>query len=134
MKYIVCCCGIVLVLLMSCSKQTGTSNNFNMPLSIVGNWNVIRDSIYEGAGVANHLVVYTGRKGDYFDFKTDGKVYIKEGPDYQTLNYQVTSDSITIDSFPGICSINLNDKGLSVISRELATPGGIMKRSVYLSK
>lgn len=122
------------LVLISCSKNSGNTHSLISNLSIAGSWNVVQDSTYQGVGLTNHLVVYKGKEGDYFDFKDDGKVYTKEGSNYAVLDYRATADSIIINSFPNPCSFNFTGNTLSIISSEYTTPGGMMKRSVFLSR
>ena len=80
-------------LLAGCKKD---SNKSAAP-TLVTKWNLVTDY------TANHLAqvnMYTGVPGDYFDFRSNGKCYIKEGSQYDTLLYAITSDTtITIQHF-----------------------------------
>jgi len=75
--------------IISCKK--GFSN------SIVGKWSIVKDSTFlaearpfYNAGPGS---IYTGVKGDYYDFRPDGYLYIKEGTYSDTLTYNVSSGS-----------------------------------------
>ena len=104
--------------------------------------NLITDSSYSGAGISNHLTVYVGKSDDYFDFRTDGYVYTKEGTGYDTLSYQLLSYSeIIIESFglkfngvPDISQLTVTSDTLNISSPEDITPGGIFKRTIHLSR
>jgi hypothetical protein len=84
---------LVFYLLPGCKKE----NTKPAPPTLVANWNIVSDY------TANHLAqtnTYTGVAGDYFDFRTDGKCYVKEGSRYDTLSYAITSDTtLHIQSF-----------------------------------
>ena len=79
-------------LLAGCKKD----NNGNAVV-LAGKWNLVTDY------TANHLAqmnTYTGIPGDYFDFRSNGKCYVKEGSQYDTLSYAITSDtSMAIQPF-----------------------------------
>lgn len=85
--------------LASCKKS-----NYIGPVTLVGKWKLINDSTaYDGA-LASPLIKknYVGIPGDYFDFRTDGKLYIKEGAKYDTLAYNMNmtaGDSVIINNF-----------------------------------
>ena len=71
--------------LAACKKNKGVE-----PATLVAKWTLVSDY------TANHIAqmnTYTGVPGDYFDFRVDGKCYVKEGGQYDTLSYAVTSDS-----------------------------------------
>jgi len=77
---------IVFSLLYGCQKE----NTKTAAPVLVAKWNFVSDY------TANHLAqinTYTGVAGDYFDFRTDGKCYTKEGSHYDTLLYSITSDT-----------------------------------------
>src|ERR1700733_11935532 len=80
-------------LLAGCKKDSDKSA---APM-LVTKWNLVTDY------TANHLAqmnMYIGVPGDYFDFRSNGKCYIKEGSQYDTLSYAITSDTtITIQPF-----------------------------------
>jgi hypothetical protein len=67
------------------------------PPTLIAKWNLVSDY------TANHLAQinnYIGVPGDYFDFREDGKCYVKEGSIYDTLSYAKKNDTtITIVPF-----------------------------------
>ncbi|MGZ3820878.1 MAG: hypothetical protein ACXVJP_05745 [Mucilaginibacter sp.] len=70
-----------------------------MPLTLAGKWNLVIDSVIIGFGGVEPKV-HTGVYGDYFDFRADGRCYLKEGSHYDTLAYSITSDStLNIEAF-----------------------------------
>ena len=124
MKYI----AFAILLFAACTKNA--SNN-----GISGKWKIISDSYYSGVAANNHLVTYKGGSEDYYNFDNSGKLYIKEGANFETLNYKRTAvDSVFIESFPDNCHIKITDGNAIIISRVLITPGGGIGRSVYLNR
>lgn len=127
---------ILIALLISCKKDT-VSN------ALVGKWNVLSDSTFEGVAQNNHALDYTGEPGDYFDFRTDGKVYIKESSQLDTLSYTVISSSaVIIQSFgliangvPETSDITYpTNNSVTITAPVELTPGGEFGRKVMLSK
>ena len=83
--------------LVSCKKSSDVS-----PVALVAKWNLVNDSTVFGGPLAAPLTNknYVGVPGDYFDFRANGKVYIKEGTKYDTLAYNMaTGDSVIINNF-----------------------------------
>ncbi len=128
---------LMLASFISCNKKSDTSSSIN------GEWNLITDSVFVGVAQFNHLVVITGQAGDYFDFRTDGKLYTKEGSTYDTSAYHIITDTtLIINSFGLIlngvydtCHIfNLTAHSAIVHSPVIVTPGGEFGRTVYLSR
>ncbi|MGZ3999335.1 MAG: hypothetical protein ACXVIY_01840 [Mucilaginibacter sp.] len=80
-------------LLTQCKKDKPATT----PPTLVAKWSLLSDY------TANHLAqmnAYTGVPGDYFDFRVDGKCYVKEGSHYDTLLYALKNDTtITIAPF-----------------------------------
>ena len=77
-------------------KKTGEAAG---PVTLVGKWNLVNDSTAYGESYITKTN-YVGVPGDYFDFRTDGKVYIKEGDKHDTLTYNmVARDSVVINTF-----------------------------------
>ncbi len=129
----------------SCSKDL---NNRNVLQRISGKWNIKVDSFSVGAGATNHLQAYIGRESDYFIFNSNSILYIKEGSQYITSAYHVTSDStMTVtnnssgrnndNNFLNNDSTffnirNLTDHTLTITAGFYLTPGGAFGRVVYL--
>ena len=114
-----------------------------MNATIVGNWDILNDSTFIGVGINNHQESYIGQTGDYFDVRTDGFIYIKEGTVLDTLDYSLTSDTtIIIASFglilndvPEISHItNLTAHGATISAPTVITPGGEFGRKVILKR
>lgn len=122
------------------STQTSALVN---PTSIIGNWNIVTDSTYAGAGISNHPVDYAGQAGDYFDINANGHIYTKEGAVLDTLNYSNVSDTtiiispfgITLNGVPETSHIiTFTAHSLVISAPQIATPGGIFGRKVSLSR
>lgn len=110
---------------------------------LTGKWGIISDSSYKGVGINNHLVVYNGQAGDYFDFRADGTLYIKEGSLLDTLSYQlisakeiaITIFGATINSSSPVSHITtLNAHFATIASDKLVTPGGIIENTIKLKR
>jgi hypothetical protein len=86
------------ILTVLCSLMVACSKN-NDAATIKGKWSVVSDSIAVDFPQSKHET-YKGAPGDYFDFRNDGKVYVKEAAVFDTLNYALISDhSIKIQGF-----------------------------------
>ena len=141
MKYLISFGVIAVVFFVaSCKKDVHPEEN---NASIIGKWNIITDSSYVGVAANNHLVVYAGQEGDYFDFSSNGKLYIKENGMLDTLQFNLTSDTtMTIDSFlddsngtSQTCTITNPAPHNAVVSTAISyTPGGTFGRKVTLDK
>lgn len=129
--------GIILLtffVMVSCSKN---SPNVSVSVATVaGIWSVVNDSGFAGVGLNNHAVDYAGRIGDYFDFRADGNIYVKEGPVSDTLQYTITSGStMQISFFSGVSHItNLTNHILTIDTYFFYSPGGSFGRKVQLRR
>jgi hypothetical protein len=130
-----------IIIFCSCSKQSVSINS--TAATIMGKWNLISDSEYTGVGIGNHLVGYLGQTGDYFDFRTDQNLYIKEGSGYDTLGYKIVTDStIIIADFGLILNgvqdtskiVNFTADSVTIVTPIFDTPGGIFGRTVHLGR
>ncbi len=103
--------------------------------SVLGKWTVLSDNQYTGVGLNNHQVTFTGQSGDYFDFRTNGKVYIKEGSSFDTLSYKLLSDTtVSITSFGSFYIRHLTVHNATLFSPLVITPGGAFGRTVGLNR
>jgi hypothetical protein len=62
----------------------------------VGVWHIIKDSFFvvQAAPFLKYKdSVYSGKATDYYDFKPDGSLYIKEGSTMDTLAYQILANN-----------------------------------------
>ena len=116
----------------SCKKKN------ELPASILGKWNIEVDSSYVGVGISNHEVVYNGQPADYFNFTSDGHIYVVENAILDTLMYTVTADSIYVQNFGsggGKGRLQFPSvKNLTISSGYSFTPGGAFGRTVYLKR
>jgi hypothetical protein len=143
----------ILFCFAACAKSAKSSTEINQ--GGPGDWNLVSDSTFEGAGSTNHPVNYTGQAGDYFSFGTDGYVYTKEGEVLDTLTYRLVSATgviisdfgIIINGIPdtstitglGTNSLTVNNGGVTVQTIAIEspffpTPGGTFWRKVTLSR
>ena len=129
---------IITFFLTSCKRDSVDSS-----ATIFGKWNVLNDSTFEGVGISNHPANYTGKTGDYFDFRNDGKLYIKEGLKLDTSIYKLTSNTtilipafgITLNGVIETSRItNFTAHMITVNAPKVITPGGLFGRKVDLSR
>ena len=82
-KILVGLTALISFFIVSCKKNSYPANGINA--DITGKWNILSDSTFFGVGIDNHPVNYTGKTDDYFDFRTDGNLYIKKSTILDTL-------------------------------------------------
>jgi hypothetical protein len=89
--------GGVATLLSSCAEDNASVTT---GLTIAGKWKVAYDSTVYVTGTApTAYTVHTGQSGDYFYFKSDGHLYVKEGATLDSMTYKINSgNTITITS------------------------------------
>ena len=95
--------------ILSCTKtgvNAGSMPGAKNTGSIQGKWSLKNDSIAEGASQLTGTK-YTGTSTDYFDFRADNKLYIKEGAKLDTFNYQLSNDSDIFISSPNTSKYGL---------------------------
>lgn len=92
---------LIITVIVSCTKNNGT----NVRATIEGRWLIKKDSVTSTIGPYAHGTNYVGTAADYFDFRPDNKLYIKEGATLDTFTYTITSD--TTMTFGGV-GVNLN--------------------------
>jgi len=89
---------VIVLFVFSCQascKKSGVTG----PVTLIAKWELVNDSAAYGEAYITKTN-YVGVPGDYFDFRADGKVYIKEGAKYDTLTYHmVAPDSVSIKTF-----------------------------------
>lgn len=126
------------IMLAGCSKNEAVT-----PAALAGKWQLLSDDTYQGIGSTNHLVHYNGQATDYFDFRTDGKLYIKENGLPDTLSYvQMVDTAVIISSFGPLVNgvpapsriTTLTLHPATIVSPVLYTPGGMMGRTVILNR
>ncbi|MDB5023903.1 MAG: hypothetical protein JWP78_1658 [Mucilaginibacter sp.] len=123
------------------------------PAHLIGKWSLVKDSTSWciGADTVIHSNNYWGTADDYFDFRSDGKCYIKEKSCYDTMTFKMPTDTSVIFgksngyqvSNTGVWTpiptppnkINpFTDRDAKITYTSLAGPGGITGRTVYLKK
>jgi hypothetical protein len=112
--------------------------------AMIAKWSLVKDTSSWCFGSDTlHQKKYTGMSSDYFDFRTDGKCYTREGGVYDTLTYSVRVDNqIIIQKF----GVNVNgyylpntiaqftDHNFTIATISLAGPGGWSRRELYLQR
>ena len=134
--------GIVAVM-AGCSKSKEKGNADFLFISVVGKWDLVADSTLAGVGVYASYTIRIGTTDDYWDFRDDGKVYIKEGTRKDTAGYtRYGADEIAIDRFGWIFNSQqthstireLTAHSLVIHSADVIAPGGVNVRTVYLKR
>ncbi|HEY4063865.1 MAG TPA: hypothetical protein VGM30_18280 [Puia sp.] len=132
------------------NQSNMSSDNFiadpNNPdtVTLMAKWSLVRDSIGSFVGSAvDHSQIYYGVATDYWDFRKDGKVYIKEGGFLDTVNYQlIPADTVL---FTPLRTLPVNPAGKYIVtgmdlhqatirSSFLPSPGGYFTQLVYLRR
>src|SRR4051812_13895323 len=106
----------LLILVIACLGLSRCKNENVKPVYIkpvatqllLGKWSLVKDSTYSWFPTTDtlaHIKRYSGTTGDYYDFRNDGKCYIKVAGVYDTLAYQITiSNEVILQKF----GINVN--------------------------
>jgi hypothetical protein len=132
------------VSLFSCTKTMQDCCGANpVPLSVAGQWNVVADTIYSGVNTGADPAIYVGQAGDYFDFRTNGYLYIKEGASLDTLSYNMFSPGrVAIVAFfpknvsaPDTCQVKgYTEQNIEILTSLGEIPAGPQQRKVALSR
>ncbi len=131
MKQLILLCVIgVPFFLVSCKK----SSSPEAVAGIIGKWNIINDSSYAGVGAGNHLVIYKGKEGDYYNFTSNGKLYINENGMLHTSIFSLTSDTTLIIDSQTYTITNLPTHDVIISTPFVYSPGGAFGRKVTLGK
>ncbi|MDO6433114.1 hypothetical protein Q4E93_21070 [Flavitalea sp. BT771] len=86
---------ILAVLGTGCGKSSEDGQ-----VSIQKKWALVSDSSYSSIGIVYQVGGRAGTLTDYWDFRKDGHVYVKEGTSLDTMAYTLNSPgSITITGF-----------------------------------
>lgn len=125
--------------LTSCKKSSTI-----YPEQINGIWKVVTDSTYNSFLMNQTQRGYAGTAGDYYDFRTDGKLYTYESGTRDTLAYNMVNDTtVQIQSFGWVFNgsqdysylkYSGNNTNVSIKSANALTPAGFGWRHVYLSR
>ncbi len=129
---------LLTAVIFSCKKGSDVS----ITNSLMGKWNIKVDSLDYGIGPVQKTKIYIGIQNDYYDFRNDNKLYIKEGNQLDTFNYKVISQNkleITTsnpNSIPQDLFIdNMNSSSADItITETLLNPGGNDVRWVSLRR
>lgn len=147
MKYIITSAVLIFIniAIISCTKELISPQNSQ--ISIIGRWNIVNDSLVSGIGSSGYSYEnYVGLAGDYFDFRSDGYVYIKEGNALDTLSYQLQdSNKIIIESFGFIINGVATTSDITILTAHNFSirtnndsfnnpAGGVYRRFVDLSR
>jgi hypothetical protein len=117
---------------VACKKQFGEGAN------ITGTWRVATDSTFTGVGVSSMPYNYQGQPADYFDFRADGHVYIRENNVLDTFSYQLSADTnlnLTELSNGNSRSFHVSTFTMSnfvAATTKVFSPGGIIWRKISL--
>ena len=124
---------ILAALGIGCGKNNGDGQ-----VSIQKKWSLVSDSTYNGVGIVYQQSGHVGMPADYWDFRKDGHVYVKEGTSLDTMTYTLNSaTSITISKFGwgGTSTIKTLTAHEAVIkSNEVIPPGGPNYRVLHLRR
>jgi hypothetical protein len=93
---------LILISLIAATIFSCTKTSVQGPISIQGKWSLKLDSLAQGVSQPSpqYSTKYVGTAADYFDFRSDNKLYIKEGAKLDTFNYQLSTDSNIYISSP----------------------------------
>lgn len=135
----------LLFIFTSCAKESNPlqPNSSNDSTLYVGKWNLIRDELINlppyyrnSIGLVPNSGVYTGKAGDYYDFKSD-KVLVIYGNNQTgstTYLYQENKLVINGDLFKNLKILTLTSSSFSFECRDTSSNGGTYYHKVDLSK
>ena len=141
---------VLFFIITSCNKlgaihPTNGNNSLNDGNStgLVSKWQIVNDSTANSMLRTSALTSnYVGIAGDYFDFRTDGFCYTKEGDAYDTLAYkQVSSKSIIMQNFGLVINgateasaVTQTSTTATITTQNILSPGGTIFREVNLKR
>ena len=72
---------------LACKKETHPS--------IAGKWQIVNDStrFIGNASNSSWHADYIGQPGDFYDFRSNGMMYVKEGPKLDSMAYEVSGNN-----------------------------------------
>ena len=79
---------VLIIIVFSCKKSS--NNN-----SIIGNWSIIDDStkfVASSSASSSFHSDYIGQPGDYYNFSSNGMMYVKEGAALDSMAYEILSN------------------------------------------
>jgi hypothetical protein len=90
----------------SSTSTSTTQANSSLTSKILGKWNLVKDttssvvqSVSKQTGTFIWYIttkLYAGQAEDYFDFRADGFVYIRENGISDTMSYKMTTDTTVV--------------------------------------
>jgi len=125
--------------------------HINTAVTLTGQWKLVKDSVSYSNGLGQSgpsSDVYNGKAADYFEFTSDGKLYIQENGLVDTANYVINTDqsitvnylvynSLTVASYGSIITnfhqVNLTGSSVTLTSSVVA-PGGVQSRTIALKR
>ncbi len=126
-----------------CTKPGCDPGKMNGSMSLTGKWQLVQDSI-SNSWLKTEPVIsnYYGSSGDYFDFRTDGFCYTREGDAYDTLAYkQVSSKSVILQKFGLVINgtteasvITQTGITVNITTQNILSPSGTIFREVNLKR
>jgi len=139
-KHVPYTAGLIILALFGaqCGKSSGDGQ-----VSIQKKWTLVSDSTYSSIGIVSHQDGRAGTLTDYWDFRKDGQVYMKEGTSLDTMSYTLnTPATITITDFiwafglqSAVCTIkDLTAHGVVIRSKETIPPGWPVIRVLHLRR
>lgn len=123
-----------LTTILSCSK---TSNH---TADVMGKWSVINDSTrFIGRDTfPSYHYNYVGQPSDYYDFRSNGMMYVKEGGLLDTMAYEVlSSGQVRCSPSPGLVTSYTTSQvtdSTANFSVQASTPQGDLTKLIYLRK
>jgi hypothetical protein len=129
--------------LTACTKPGCDPGMMNGSMSLSGKWQLVQDSISNSwLKTAPVITNYIGASGDYFDFRSDGFCYTKEGDAYDTLAYkQVSSKSIIMQNFGLVINgateasvVTQTSTTADITTQNILSPSGTIFREVKLKR
>jgi len=85
---------LALSLLYGCKREAVKPAS---PQSLLGKWSLVKDSsTYPTMTPVLGVKVYVGTGEDYFDFRANGNVYIKENGSYDTMTYKMSTATAVV--------------------------------------
>lgn len=136
----------LLILLVACVGLSRCKNENVKPVDIkpaatqliLGKWNLAKDSTSSSfIGPTVNIAEYTGTADDYYDFKADGKVYIRENGVYSTMDYKVATDTSVFlgdINFPSVINPLTSHSATINFAMPQGPGGGTSSRTVFLKK
>ncbi len=133
---------ILTVLISTVSVFSCKKSAVDPSVGIIGKWNIKVDSTTSSIGPVQTTQAYAGQSGDYYDFRPNNKLYIKEGNSLDTFAYKIVADNKLTISMVGSADIaeNCFIDSLTPTSATinffpyLVNPGGNTTKMVYLTK